>query len=73
MKNPFTDHPHSINETYAEHLCAAWKFSYRIIAAGTACFIHGILPFWFTSTGSSAIKKLHEDMQRRSTHEKNSN
>jgi hypothetical protein len=30
-----------------------------MLIAGTACCIHGILPFLFGSTGSRAIHKLH--------------
>jgi hypothetical protein len=71
--NPFTRHPNSINETYVEHLCVAWRFGLKTFTASLACFVHGVFPFFFTSTGSSAIKRLHEDMQRRSTYEKDSN
>jgi hypothetical protein len=65
MKTPFaafTDHPASVNETYLEHLASAWTFAFRMIAAGIACFLHGLMPFLFSSTGSSAICELHERM-----------
>ena len=65
MKIPFdafTGHPASVNETYVEHLGSAWSFAFRMICAGTACFLHGLVPFLFSSTGSSAIRELHERM-----------
>jgi hypothetical protein len=65
MKTPFdafTGHPASVNETYVEHLGSAWSFAFRMIGAGIACFLHGLLPFLFSSTGSSAIRELHERM-----------
>jgi len=65
MKIPFdafTGHPASVNETYVEHLGSAWSFAFRMIGAGIACFLHGLLPFLFSSTGSSAIRELHERM-----------
>jgi len=65
MKTPldaFTGHPASVNETYVEHLGSAWSFAFRMIGAGCACFLHGLLPFLFSSTGSSAIRELHDRM-----------
>jgi hypothetical protein len=58
----FTSHPASVNESYSEHLCTAWSFAFSLIAAGIACFLHGLLPFVFTTTGSSTIRQLHERM-----------
>ena len=58
----FTDHPASVNETYGEHLAAASSFGWRMVIAGLACLIHGLLPFLFTSTGSNAIRELHGRM-----------
>ena len=58
----FTDHPASVNETYGQHLAAASSFGWRMVIAGLACLIHGVLPFLFTSTGSNAIRELHERM-----------
>ena len=30
MKNPFTEHPHSVGETYFEHMRCAMKFHYTL-------------------------------------------
>lgn len=74
MKTPFdafTGHPASVNETYLEHLGSAWSFSFRLIGAGIACFLHGLFPFLFGTTGSSTIRHLHERMVTSRARQKN--
>jgi len=58
----FTDHPASVGETYGEHLLQASSFGTRMILAGLACLVHGLLPFLFVRTGSTAIAALHTRM-----------
>lgn len=58
----FTEHPRSVGETYLQHLHSAWSFSAAMIGGGLACFVHGLFPFLCTTTGSSAIRRLHERM-----------
>lgn len=58
----FTAHPASVGETYFEHLVCATRFSCRMIGAGIACFLHGLLPFLFVKTGSKTICELHDNM-----------
>lgn len=60
----FTHHPESVGETYAGHLCAASRFGARMIAAGLACLVHGLLPFLFATTGSRTIADLSDQMVR---------
>jgi hypothetical protein len=62
LTRPFTEHPASVDETYAQHLAAAWSFSFRLLVAGVACLLHGLFPFLFTTTGSRAISTLHDRM-----------
>lgn len=57
-----TEHPASVGETYAEHLCTAAGFGMVMIIGGGACLVHGILPFLFTRTGSTTVAKLQERM-----------
>jgi Family of unknown function (DUF6356) len=59
---PFTEHPASVGETYAEHCGTAVYFGTRMIFAGCACLVHGLLPFAFVRTGSRAIAQLNERM-----------
>ncbi len=58
----FTEHPASVNETYGQHLASAWSYSFHMLMAGLAGFVHGMLPFLFTSTGSNAIRVLYDRM-----------
>jgi hypothetical protein len=66
---PFTEHPASVGETYGQHLAMAACFGARMIFAGCACLVHGLLPFLFVRTGSHAISELNERMiaKRRGT------
>ena len=67
----FTDHPHSVGETYLEHMGVALSFGLRLLGAGLACLVHAFLPFLFTKTGSRTITVLHERMvtkRARGTH-----
>jgi Family of unknown function (DUF6356) len=58
----FTEHPASVGESYTEHLGRAACFGARMIFAGVACLVHGVLPFLFVRTGSRAITELNDRM-----------
>jgi hypothetical protein len=58
----FTEHPASVGESYVQHGAVAAGFGLRLIVAGCACLVHGLLPFLFTTTGSRAVARLHERM-----------
>jgi hypothetical protein len=47
----FNRHPRTVDETYLEHMGVASSFGFRMIVAGCACLIHGLLPFTFVKTG----------------------
>ena len=61
---PFTEHPASVGESYGEHLGQAVCFGGRMVLAGLACLVHGVLPFLFVRTGSRTISELNERMVR---------
>ncbi len=61
----FTEHPASVGETYAEHLTNAVCFGSRMLIAGIACLVHGVLPFLFVRTGSRAITELNDRLTAR--------
>jgi Family of unknown function (DUF6356) len=68
----FTEHPASVGESYGEHLFRAVYFGTRMVFAGFACLLHGVLPFLFVRTGSRAIAELNDRMvvnRRVSLHE----
>lgn len=58
----FTDHPASVNETYFQHMRMSAGFGWHLLRAAGACFVHAVLPFLFTSTGSGIITRLHARM-----------
>ena len=58
----FTEHPASVGESYTEHLFSAICFGARMVFAGIACLVHGVLPFLFVRTGSRAIAELNDRM-----------
>jgi hypothetical protein len=58
MKNIFTEHPHSINETYFQHMKFAAIFGVNMLVGGCACLIHAVFPFFFPKTGSDYLLKM---------------
>ncbi|MGH8210513.1 MAG: DUF6356 family protein [Steroidobacteraceae bacterium] len=62
LQQIFTEHPASVGETYGEHLLHAMSFGSRLVTAGVACIVHALLPFAFITTGSRAVKDLHNKM-----------
>lgn len=58
MRNIFTDHPHSIGETYFEHMRFALKFGGKMTLGGLACIVHAFLPFAFKKTGSNILLNM---------------
>ena len=62
LSRAFTEHPASVGESYGEHLGRAICFGLRMICAGLACLVHGVLPFLFVRTGSRAIADLNDRM-----------
>ena len=63
--NPFTKHPQSVNETYFEHMCCAFKYHYTLLRLSFAALVHAIFPFLFKTTASDGIKTLNDCMQKR--------
>ena len=60
LLDAFTGHPTAVGETYGEHLAFAAGTGGRMVLAGLACMVHGLLPFLFVRTGSRTIVDLHE-------------
>jgi hypothetical protein len=58
MKRFFTEHPQSVGETYGQHLAFALGVGGRMVVAGIACMVHGLVPAFFKTTGSRAIRDL---------------
>jgi len=62
FRSLFTEHPASVDETYLEHFGGALYFGTKMIVAGVACVVHGVLPALFVTRGSDTVRALHERM-----------
>jgi Family of unknown function (DUF6356) len=62
--NPFTAHPASVGETYAEHFRFALGFGVRMTVGGIAAMVHAVFPFLFVSTASRTIDALNASRSR---------
>jgi hypothetical protein len=68
MLRTFTNHPHSVGESYGEHFVMAGTFGLRMMLAGLACLAHAVFPFLFEHTASRCIGELHRRMTARRSH-----
>jgi len=59
MTNPFTAHPASVGETYAQHCRFAFRFGARMTMGGLAAMVHALFPFLCVTTGSRALEALN--------------
>lgn len=76
--NIFTKHPHSVGETYLQHLKEALKISAKHMVASVLQLIHGVFPFvsppmgadvesmikFLSDKKSESRKKIHEKVPR---------
>jgi len=60
IKKVFLDHPASVGESYSEHAVFAASVGWTMFVGSLACFVHAVVPALFQTTGSRAIKNLHE-------------
>ncbi len=58
MKNWFTEHPRSVNETYWQHCCFSLSSGVRLFIAALAALVHAIFPFLFVYTVSQLVAKM---------------
>ncbi|MBY0298840.1 MAG: hypothetical protein K2X71_22855 [Methylobacterium sp.] len=61
----FTEHPASLGETYTQHMRASLSYAVPLLGAALAAFVHALLPFLFTVTASTTVKRLYDRMTRR--------
>ena len=61
----FTDHPRSLGMSWAHHGLGAAKIGGELIAVGTACLVHALIPALFTQTAGKTISRMHSEMLRR--------
>ncbi len=61
----FVDHPRAVNESYFEHMAAAFGVGARLGIAAAKCIVHGLVPGLCKTAGSDAILKLHGEISPR--------
>ena len=61
----FTEHPASLGETYGQHMRASVGYAVPLLGALLAAFAHALLPFLFTTTASTTVRRLYERISRR--------
>ena len=62
IRRLFLDHPHSVNESYFQHMGMATGFGWAMLRASGACFVHALVPGLCKTTGSTIIRELHGRM-----------
>lgn len=60
-------HPRSLGESYGGHQVAALSYSWTLLTAAMACFVHALVPCLFESTASRTVTRLYEKMSARKT------
>ena len=70
MNNPFTKHPHSVGETYLEHMVVELNTAIKIQLVVLIITIHAIFQFLFEQTGGDKIEKINNDLQNRRSDER---
>ncbi len=61
----FVDHPKAVGETYLAHMGVSWRFSSKLLVAGLAGMVHGLVPGLFERTASTAVRELHAQLPAR--------
>jgi len=65
MFKKFTQHPQEQNETYLQHMCAAWKIVYLLKTLELKCAIHSVFPFLYVDAISGNIECLQKMTNRK--------
>ena len=62
LRQRFTQHPASVDETYLEHFGVASHFAKELFGAAAACAVHAVLPWRHQSTASTRVRALYNEM-----------
>jgi hypothetical protein len=60
----FTDHPRALGLTWYKHGTGAVKIGFKLISAGLAALVHGIVPGWFTDTAGRTVTETYFYIQK---------
>jgi hypothetical protein len=61
----FSEHPRALGMSWAEHGRGAASIGARLIGAGAACFVHALVPGWFTQTAGKTITGMYDHIAKR--------
>ena len=56
----FLTHPREHNQTYFQHLIRAWSLALHLAKGSVALLVHGLVPGWFQTTGTEAIRSAYD-------------
>ena len=62
LRRHFTEHPASVDESYFEHFKVAAHFAKELMGAAMCCAIHAVVPSMHTSTASTKVRALCDEM-----------
>jgi hypothetical protein len=65
VRRLFTEHPHSLGMSWAEHGAGAVKISAELMGASLAALVHAAVPGWFTQTAGKTVTRIYEHIQSR--------
>jgi hypothetical protein len=59
------EHPRSLGMSWAGHGVGAVAIGARLVGAGLACVVHGVVPGIFTQTAGKTITRMYDHMNKR--------
>jgi hypothetical protein len=59
------EHADSVGESYYQHGLKAIGYSFRLLKASLACFIHALFPFAYQNKASKEVSSLNQQMVSR--------
>jgi len=60
----FTDHPRSLGLSWYQHGAGALKIGGKLIFAGCAALIHGLVPGLFTDTAGRTVTETYDYIRK---------
>ena len=60
----FTEHPKSLGLSWDQHGTGALKIGTKLIGAGCAALVHGIVPGLFTDTAGRTVTETYNYIQK---------
>jgi len=60
----FTEHPRSLGLSWYQHGTGALKIGAKLIGAGCAALVHGLVPGLFTDTAGRTVTETYHYIQK---------